>query len=268
MQNIQILSVELVESGRYNKYLVIDNKYNTEHKVFKSTLLTAKILSINSAVEPLDYVKKRVETDHPELYKKIEILEVDVLRNKKNRSASDIKSNVVIKILKTGKIVEIALFRIHNQMNLKVLLDEVNYEPIHAVIKHSPQKLFHIYFIQLVHSAGYKSYKIGWTSYDKIIKRIKTMGNGWKLYHCLCFEKLPAIDICNFEKKCVALKTPEVPVRFQPHNGFSEFFVEEEIEDRWVEFSNMEMSFLQVCELIDKLIRKLNPIETNLGLTL
>ncbi len=242
---------------RYNKFLVNDKKYNTEHKVFKSTLLTAKTLSINSAVHPLDYVKKRVKTDHPVLFEKIEILDVYVLRNNKNRSASDTNSIVAIKILKTGKRVEIALYRLHNERNLKVLLDEVNYEPIHAVIKHSPQKLFFLYFIQIVHSAGYKSYKIGWTSYDKIIERIKTIGNGWKLCHCICFEKLPAIDIYNFEKKCVSLNTPEVPIKFQPHNGFSEFFMEEEIENRWDEFSNVEMSFLQVREFIDKLIRKI-----------
>lgn len=228
------------------KYLL----YDTIHEVYKSVLISGENLTIESAIDPLDFVCKKIKVDSPDLDNKIEILEIGTKNRITKRSNREKESQVLIKVLKTQVDYWVPLTYLQKNHYLCAILGEWSHLPIHAIIKIDPTKLLNVYFIQMIHTSGIQSYKIGWTLHDTPAKRVKTMGNGWLLHSCICFELQTAIDIYEFERAYKKIPTPEIPKEYRPNNGFTELIWHEILAEKWELLSKAKMTFEEVKDLL------------------
>jgi len=238
--------------GKSNARLirVIYKPYNTEHIVYYSVLKSGKKLTVVSATDKLGFLKIKVKVDFPELSRKIEIIKIVEKIRETKRNKFEKESQVLIRVLKSGEQHLIPLTYLQNNRYLLAVLGEWIHLPIHAIIKIDPTKLLNVYFIQMIHTSGIQSYKIGWTLHDNPAKRVKTMGNGWLLHNCICFELQTAIDIYEFERAYKKIYTPEIPKEYRPNNGFTELIWHVFLAEKWEMFSKAKMTFQEVNELL------------------
>jgi len=248
---IQILDFAETK-GKSNARLikVIYKPYNTMHNVYKSVLTSGEKLTIESAIDPLDFIRKKIKVDYPELHDKIEILEIGTKNRITKRSNSEKESQVLIRVLKTHEVCWLPLTYLQINHYLSGILGEWSHLPLHAIIKIDPTKLLNAYFIQVTHPAGFRAFKIGWTLYDTPVQRVKTIGNGWKLHQSICFEKQKALAIYNFEKQYKAIPSPQIPKEYRPNNGFTEFIWNEKLDENWENLSTVMMTFQEVKDLL------------------
>lgn len=249
--DIQILGFADAK-GKSNARLikVIYKPYNTEHIVHYSVLKSGKKLTVVSAIDKLGFLRTKVKVDFPELYRKIEIIKILEIIKETKRNKCEKESQVLIKVLKSGKQYLIPLTYIQNNRFLRAVLGEWTHIPIHAIIKIDPTKLLNVYFIQMIHTSGIRTYKIGWTLYDTPAQRVKTMGNGWVLHSCICFEQQTAIDIYEFERKFKVISPPEIQREYRPNNGYTELIWHVMLAEKWEMFSNVNMTFQEVKDLL------------------
>ena len=139
---------------------------------------------------------------------------------------------------------------LQNNRYLRAVLGELTHIPIYAITKIDPSKLLNVYFIQMLHPSGIRTYKIGWTLYETPAQRVKTMGNGWVLHNCICFEQQTAKDIYDFEREYKTIHPPEIPKEYRPNNGYTELIWHEVLSEKWDILFNVKMTFQEVKELL------------------
>lgn len=249
--DIQILGFAETK-GKSNARLikVIYKPYNTEHIVYYSVLKSGKKLTVVSAIDKLGFLNTKVKVDFPELYRKIEIIKIVEIIKETKRNKCEKESQVLIRVLKSGEQHLIPLTYLQNNRYLRAVLGEWTHIPIHAIIKIDPSKLLNVYFIQMIHTSGIRTYKIGWTLYDTPAQRVKTMGNGWVLHNYICFDQQTAIDIYEFERDYKMISLPEIPKEYRPNNGFTEFIWHEILAEKWGMLSKVKMTFEEVKDFL------------------
>jgi len=253
--DIQILGfAEAKEKSNAKLIRVIYKPYNTEHIVHNSVLKSGKKLTVVSAVDKLGFLSIKVKVDFPELSRKIEILKIVEMIKATKRNKCEKESQVLIRVIKSGEQRLIPLTYLQNNRYLLAVLGEWTHIPIHAIIKIDPTKLLNVYFIQMIHTSGIRTYKIGWTLYDTPALRVKTMGNGWKLHYCICFGQQTAIDIYEFERVFKTISPPEIPKEYRPHNGFTEFIWNVPLAEKWETLSMAKMTFQEVKDLLENIL--------------
>lgn len=228
-------------------------KFGTIHHVHNSVLESGKAITIHSAVDPLDYIKKLVLNEYLELNDKIEILDI-FLKAKDSDSTNDGHHSLVkVRFLNPGITESIPLHYIQNNIFLSASLGELNHMPIAALVKYNPECLLNFYFIQIIHKSGIKSYKIGYTSYDEVIERVKTKHSDWNLHHCICFEKTTALQVYEIEEKYKNIGKPIMDARYKPKNGYSEFIMTSSLGKLWDSLSTKSLTIETTCYLLESI---------------